>query len=180
MTKRCWPQLLCEQCAAGSRCVENFFFWIAASLLITSIQMSTIFFQLYKYFYILSSCDIQSSLFFLLRLNRPEHFPLFFSPMSHYHTLIVFEWTQSHHSVLTFALTLSAQTDLRQVDWPPQVLPAAIQYFPFENSECRCRVTAARPTRTVMLSHQPTFHGPTHDCLSRGLTKAPLHISIWD
>lgn len=166
------------------------FFWIAACLLIMSIQMQTLlfffFFKLYKYFYILGWDDIQSSLFYSACLNRPEHFLLLFlsSYESLSHTDCIWINTKSRLNLgcinLTFALSLLAQTDLGQVDWPPQVLPAAIQYFPFENSARRHCLTAARPTCTVMLSHQPTFHGPTHDCLSRGLTKAQLHISIWD
>lgn len=144
------------------------------------------FFSFINIFIYLVEMTFSLHYFFSACLNRPEHFLLFFlsSYESLSHTDCIWMNTKSRLNLrcinLTFALSLLPQTDLGQVDWPPQVLPAAIKYFPFENSARRRCVTAARPTCTVMLSHQPTFHGPTHDCLSRGLTKALLHISIWD
>lgn len=166
------------------------FFWIAACLLIMSIQMhSTFFFFFFSFINIfIYLVEMTFSLLYFILLVWIDLNIFFSFFLSSYeslsHTDCIWINTKSRLDLgcinLTFALSLLAQTDLGQVDCPPQVLPAAIQYFPFENSARRHCVTAARPTCTVMLSHQPTFHGPTHDCLSRGLTKALLHISIWD
>lgn len=109
-------------------------------------------------------------------------FSSFSSPaMRHYRTLIAFKWAQSHDSIfsaLTWALlklrfpglTCDRLTGLLK----SCQLQASIFHLRIPRADS---VTAAQPTCTVMLSHQPTFHGPTHDCLSRGLTKALHSIS---